>query len=443
MPTSFHLGRLLVYQFAMIKNRDAQYCTFLSTGIFFLALFSLAPSAQASFGPESLILVTPTEKISVDTLTLKNFIRYETALSPLSSYRSEIEDNRYCPKGKAIYCSLALSRHARETIAQSFRALPDEHAIRKYLETIATTIDSPATDPSFTTEDGKVKLFSLGKDGQVLDIDQNTENIIGSLLEFADARSRTIELVIRQVPPDITSGDPSSLGINELIGEGMTDFKGSPHNRIHNFTKGMEQFHGLLIKPGEEFSFVEHLGEVDGEHGYLPELVIKNNETIPEFGGGICQVSSTMFRAALYSGLKITERRNHAYAVQYYKPIGMDATVYIPKPDLKFINNTPGHILIQGKIEGTKFVFQFYGTSDGRKTEINGPYVVERLENGGLRTTLGQIVKTSSGELMYQSEFKSKYAPASAFPHPGEEPVFTEKPDDWTVKQWKAYKKKG
>lgn len=426
----------------MIKHRDAQYHSFLSTGIFFLAFFSLIPSTQASFGPESLILVTPTEKLSVDAMTLKNFIRYETALSPLSPYRSEIEDSRYCPKGKATYCSLALSRHARETINQSFRALPDERAIRRYLEALATTIDSPATDPSFTTENGKVKLFTLGKNGQALDIDQSTKNIITSLLEFTDARSRTIEIVMNQVTPDITSGDPSSLGINELIGEGMTDFKGSPHNRVHNFTKGMEQFHGLLIKPGEEFSFVEHLGEVDGEHGYLPELVIKNNETIPEFGGGICQVSSTMFRAALYSGLKITERRNHAYAVQYYKPIGMDATIYIPKPDLKFLNNTPGHILIQGKIEGTKFIFQFYGTSDGRKTEINGPYVVERLENGGLRTTLGQVVKTSSGELMHQSDFKSKYAPASAFPHPGEEPVFTEKPDDWTVKQWKAYKKK-
>jgi vancomycin resistance protein YoaR len=426
----------------MIKHRDAQYHSFLSTGIFFLAFFSLTPSTQASFGPESLILVTPTEKLSVDAMTLKNFIRYETALSPLSPYRSEIEDNHYCPKGKATYCSLALSRHARETINQSFRALPDERAIRRYLEALATTIDSPATNPSFTTENGKAKLFTLGKNGQALDIDQSTKNIITSLLEFTDARSRTIEIIMNQVTPDITSGDPSSLGINELIGEGMTDFKGSPHNRVHNFTKGMEQFHGLLIKPGEEFSFVEHLGEVDGEHGYLPELVIKNNETIPEFGGGICQVSSTMFRAALYSGLKITERRNHAYAVQYYKPIGMDATIYIPKPDLKFLNNTPGHILIQGKIEGTKFIFQFYGTSDGRKTEINGPYVVERLENGGLRTTLGQVVKTSSGELMHQSDFKSKYAPASAFPHPGEEPVFTEKPDDWTVKQWKAYKKK-
>lgn len=412
-----------------------------SSGIILSAVFSLPTPAQAYFGPDSLTLEAPDQKIIVDQAALRNFVRYETALSPLSSFSSEIENVKYCPKGEPLYCSLALSRHARGSITQSFITVPHEEAIRDYLELLGKTIDQKAINPSFTTENGKVKLFTIGKNGQALDIDQNEKNIISALMEFTDARSRTIELAINQILPDITSGDPSSLGINELIGEGSTDFKGSPNNRVHNFTKGMEQFHGLLIKPGEEFSFVDYLGEVDGEHGYLPELVIKNNETIPEFGGGICQVSSTMFRAALYSGLKITERRNHAYAVQYYKPIGMDATIYIPKPDLRFVNNTPGHILIQGKIEGTKFIFQFYGTSDGRKTEIDGPYIVERLENGGLRTTLGQIVTTSSGELMYRSDFKSKYAPASDFPHPGQDPVFTEKPKDWSDKQWREYKK--
>lgn len=416
----------------------------LSTGILITVFFVFTQGAYASSEPATLTLKLPDEigrQIPVDKNTLAGFIRYETALSPLPSHRSEIENTRYCPGNHMIYCSLAISRTTRSSIIQSFRREPDTTAIGQYLLTLAQSVDTKAIDPSFTVEDGRAKLFALGKNGQSLDIDQNVKNIGSALMEFSDARNRTIELTVRPVLPDITSGDPSSLGIIELLGEGTTDFKGSPKNRIHNFTRGMEQFHGLLIKPGEEFSFVEHLGAVDGEHGYLPELVIKNNATIPEFGGGICQVSSTMFRAALYSGLPITERRNHAYAVQYYKPIGMDATIYIPKPDLKFKNNTQGHILVQGKIEGTKFIFQFYGTSDGRKTEIDGPHIVERLENGGLRTTLGQIVKTSSGEILHQSEFKSKYAPASLFPHPGQEPVFTEKPDDWSEKQWVEYKK--
>lgn len=413
----------------------------LSTGIFLSVFFVVPRTTSAFVGPRSLTLQLPDQTILIDPTLLTHFMRSEMTLSPLSSSRSEIENTQYCPKGKNLYCQLALSRKAKDSIARSFRVEPDTQAIEQYLEALARTVDTPPTDPSFTTEDGRVKLFALGENGQSLDIEQNTKHIIDALLEFSDTRDRTIELILNPVAPSIASGDPASLGIKELIGEGTTDFKGSPKNRIHNFTKGMAQFHGLLIKPGEEFSFVEHLGPVDGEHGYLPELVIKNNETIPEFGGGICQVSSTMFRAALYSGLPITERRNHAYAVQYYKPIGMDATIYIPRPDLKFKNNTPGHILIQGKIEGTKFIFQFYGTSDGRQTEIDGPHIVERLANGGLRTSLIQRVKDTTGTLMYQSDFKSKYAPASAFPHPGQEPVFTTKPGDWSEKQWVEYKK--
>ena len=416
----------------------------LSAGISIAVSFACPQTVDAFSGPASLTLAIPDgtdRKIPVEKSSLAGFITHETTLSPLSPYHSEIEDTRHCPKHDPFYCTFALSRTARNSISQSFRSKSDIVAIERYLETITPSIDTPAVDPSFTTENGRVKLFALGKNGQSLDIGQSAENIAHALTEFPDSRDRTIELTVRSIAPNIASGDPGSLGINELLGEGMTDFKGSPKNRIHNFTHGMEQFHGLLVKPGEEFSFVEHLGPVDGEHGYLPELVIKNNATIPEFGGGICQVSSTMFRAALYSGLPITERHNHAYAVQYYKPIGMDATVYIPKPDLRFVNNTPGHILIQGKIEGTKFIFQLYGTSDGRKVEIDGPHIIERLENGGLRTTLSQKVTDATGATLFQNTFKSRYAPASLFPHPGQEPVFTEKPDDWSAKQWVAYQK--
>ena len=115
----------------------------------------------------------------------------------------------------------------------------------------------------------------------------------------------------------------------------------------------------MLIAPDEEFSFNRALGEVGPAQGYLPELVIKNNKTIPEYGGGVCQVSTTMFRAAVYSGLEVTERRPHAYPVKYYNPQGFDATVYSPSPDLKFKNNTGGWILIQTRIEGNNLFLNF------------------------------------------------------------------------------------
>lgn len=177
----------------------------------------------------------------------------------------------------------------------------------------------------------------------------------------------------------------------------------------------MEQFQSLIIAPGEEFSFVEHLGEVDEVNGYLPELVIRNNKTEPEFGGGVCQVSSTVFRAAIYSGMKITERRNHSYPVQYYLPYGMDATIYIPKPDFKFLNNTGNAVMMQSVIEGTKLTFRFFGTKDGRDVSIDGPYILERNTDGSMKTTFTQVVKSASGQEIIRDEFKSNYSHRAYF----------------------------
>lgn len=187
-----------------------------------------------------------------------------------------------------------------------------------------------------------------------------------------------VRLPILQVDPMITV--PDSLrkkGVTDLLGYGYSTYKSSPQNRIANVNRGFEQFDGVLIEQGTEFSFTSLMGPIDGTHGWLPELVIKGNETIPEYGGGLCQVSSTMFRAALYTGMPLTARKNHSYAVSYYAypyGYGLDATVYDPVPDLRFMNDTPGAILIQGYTEGFDAYFVFYGTNDGRTVSMDGPY---------------------------------------------------------------------
>ena len=162
-------------------------------------------------------------------------------------------------------------------------------------------------------------------------------------------------------------------------------------------------------------------------------LVIKNNVTTPEFGGGICQVSTTVFRAAIFSGLKITARKNHAYPVHYYNPQGFDATVYIPRPDLKFINNTPGYILIQAHIdlEKKELTFDFYGTDDGRKTEVDGPHIISRGANGAMKTIFTQKVFDKNGSLFINDSFKSNYASPNKYPHPGQKTTFTKKPKNF------------
>lgn len=247
------------------------------------------------------------------------------------------------------------------------------------------------------------------------------------------------EIIAPKLNSDATQEELQKYGIDKLIGQGVSNFKGSPKNRISNIKTGASKFNGVLIGPGEEFSFIEALGAVDASTGYLPELVIKPNETVPEYGGGLCQVSTTMFRAALNAGLKITSRTNHAYAVQYYSPTGLDATVYVPKPDLMFMNDTPNYIFVKTRIEGVQLFFDFFGASDGRQTKIVGPKVLEKNSDGSMKTIAYQEVYGADGNLLRKSEFESNYKSPALYPHPGEK--ITKKPSDWSQKQWKEYKK--
>jgi vancomycin resistance protein YoaR len=118
----------------------------------------------------------------------------------------------------------------------------------------------------------------------------------------------------------------------------------------------------------------------------------------------------------------------------------MDATVYVPRPDLRFINNTPGYILIETRIEGTELIFDFYGTTDARKTEIIGPKIIERNPDGSMKTTFTQKVYDQDGNTFINDTFNSAYDSPSKYPHPGEEKI-TEKPKGWSDNEWKKYKK--
>lgn len=377
------------------------------------------------------------EEMSVEEFS--QWLKIEPVLYFDESNRAEIENIDYCPNVKS-FCDFSIAQRDRLKIKKKDLASADENKIRSYLGDLARRINKDPVDAKFQVEEGKVSAFAVSENGLALDIEKSaaaiSENILRS--DFSDLKE--ISLVYGTIEPEIKSDEIDNLGITALIGEGKSDFRGSPKNRIHNIGIGSSRFHGTLIKPGEEFSFVKILGPVDAEHGYAEELVIKKDKTEPEFGGGICQISTTAFRAAIYSGLEITARRNHAYPVRYYNPQGMDATVYIPRPDLRFINNTPGHILIQTKTEGTNLIFDFYGTSDGRTVEIEGPKIFDRQPDGAMKTTFTQIVKDRGGNEILRDTFKSNYDSPWRYPHPGGE-VLTAKPANWSKEEWKEYKK--
>ena len=192
-----------------------------------------------------------------------------------------------------------------------------------------------------------------------------------SSLEAIEARLNAGTAGVVPLSVDITpsaESDPiaEELGIRELLGYAETSFAGSPKNRRLNIANGAERLNGAVIKPGEEFGILDRLRPFDASGGYLEELVIKGNRTLPEFGGGLCQVSTTVFRAIMAAGLPITARQNHAFRVRYYEPAGKDATIYDPSPDLKFVNDTGNHIVMVVTIVKDKIRVEFWGTRDGR-----------------------------------------------------------------------------
>lgn len=248
-----------------------------------------------------------------------------------------------------------------------------------FLESIAQDVVVEPKNGKFTRDGNKVVEFQVAEPGRRLDVDA-TRATLAKLL-FTDMREGAVSLA--EVQPDVTSNEIAQLGLQDLIGVGHSNFKGSPTNRRYNIGVGAAAVNGTLIAPGEEFSLVKTLGRIDGTTGYRQELVIKGDKTIPEYGGGLCQIGTTTFRGALASGLPITARKNHSYVVSYYNDEnglpGTDATIYDPAPDMRFLNDTGHYILIQTRIEGDDLYFDFWGTNDGRVAQQTKPVVSNRV----------------------------------------------------------------
>jgi vancomycin resistance protein YoaR len=286
-------------------------------------------------------------------------------------------------------------------------------AIYNYLNVhISPTVNQLGRSSRFAFVGQDLHLVGPGSKGQIVD-GVKTSLAIRSALASGQATS-TVSLKEHR-PSVFSASDFTKLSFPTLLAQGESNFAGSPANRVHNIRVAADKYHGLVIMPGEEFSFNQHLGSVDAANGYLPELVIKDNVTTPEYGGGICQVSTTAFRAALQAGLKITARKNHSYPVAYYGTPGYDATVYSPHTDLKFVNDTPHPLYLTTKITGSQLQFSFWGISDGREVKVNGPFVTKKFPNGSLEAAIAQIV-TKNGRSLREQNFVSLYQSPDKFP---------------------------
>ncbi len=314
--------------------------------------------------------------------------------------------------------------------------LLDEVVVASFVDQLAAEINRPARGGTFALESGRVIDFALPHAGYKLDEAGAKEALAAVIL---DAETTQAELLVAVQQPPAQAGN--EYGIKTLLGVGTSNFKGSIAGRVHNVGLASSRLDGILVPPGEVFSFNQSLGDVSSETGYQTSYIIKEGRTRLGVGGGVCQVSTTVFRAALYAGLPILARTAHAYRVHYYEhPIGpgLDATVYEPSPDLQFKNDTPAHILIKRYFYSptNTLKFEIYGTDDGRKVQVTGPIIHSQtpppdpayiedadLPKGttkqvdwaawGAKVTVRRKV-TRGGEVLQDDSFFSNYRPWQA-----------------------------
>ncbi len=249
----------------------------------------------------------------------------------------------------------------------------------------------------FRDENQKIQFEGYGYDGIELDLETSAELISYAIQTGSDQ----VTLAIKKTPAQVVVEDEElkKVGIKEIIAVGRSDFYPSSRKRIQNIMAGANRFNGFLVHPGEEFSFNTQLGLVDGTTGYAQEYVILGPKVVKEYGGGLCQVSSTAYRGVMLAGFEITERHHHSFAVSHYKPYGSDATIYQGVKDFRFKNDTDTSILIQTRRGGkrnSELFFHYYGTKPGRDVKIFGPKIYKRRNALPAKVTYSSSVPAGS-----------------------------------------------
>jgi vancomycin resistance protein YoaR len=264
----------------------------------------------------------------------------------------------------------------------------DPAALRAFLEPLAPQLERQARNARFIFNDDtrQLEVIEPSLDERTLDIDATIAKINDELVK----NNHTIPLVFQSKPPEVT-GDMTGeqLGITQLVVAVSTSFAGSTAERVKNIKVASARFHGLLVPPNATFSFDDNLGDVSLDTGFAEALIIYGGRTIRGVGGGVCQVSSTVFRAAYFGGYPIVERNSHAYRVGYYEhngtyqfpdgrsgtwsDPGLDATVFAPLVDFKFQNDTPYWLLMEVYVneQTSRLTWKFYSTWDRRQVTVS------------------------------------------------------------------------
>ncbi len=306
--------------------------------------------------------------------------------------------------------------------------------LESYLEMLEQEVNELPRGQVTSTDGDKVVNFEIIKDGREIDTKKFIDEFKSSVLSY----KTTLEIPIR-----VVSGPASKekYGIFSLLGEGKSKFEGSAQSRIHNLTLAAGRTNGVLVAPGVTYSMNKSIGEISDRTGFQSAFVISAGRTVLGAGGGVCQVSTTLFRAVLNAGLPIVMRYPHDYRVHYYEeesPVGFDASIFQPSLDFRFKNDTPNYILVQSSwnLDDLSLNFKLYGTPDSREVEISEPIVsnvspppaalyqddptlakgvVRQIDFSawGANVYFTRVVKRD-GKTLYEDKFSSNYRPWQA-----------------------------
>lgn len=323
-----------------------------------------------------------------------------------------------------------------------------ESDLHHQLQEWAQRIEHAPQEPVFTYNPTTlvVSAFTPPRDGVALDFEAAAQTLRDAITQWTENRLTTstqdVTLPTRTQPPQHSLASLNDLGIGERVGFGESEYHHSIPSRIHNVALTAKRINNTLIAPGAEFSFNKTLGDVSPETGFQPAYVIKSGQTVLGDGGGVCQVSSTLFRTLLDAGLPITRRIPHSYRVSYYeldrKP-GFDATVYAGNIDLRFTNDTGHYLLLHTETDSSRLYMkvELYGTSDGRTTEIlnyktwgyepppapvyipdptlpSGKLKQVDWSASGISASFTNRVKDKNGQVIRENTYTSHYVPWSA-----------------------------
>ncbi|MCX6722935.1 MAG: VanW family protein [Candidatus Staskawiczbacteria bacterium] len=309
---------------------------------------------------------------------LKPYLDFAKEFKKSANVNFNYKNNKWRVNGKTLVAWLTLKTNNKITV--------NNKKLEAFLfNSVVPLINDPVQNSRFEIKDGKLVETFVGKSGNIADINKavgSLEKIISPMQQSFIATgniSFNLENNIIDIPIETTTADPQitqktidKYEIKDLVGRAQTNFTGGSLDRQHNIEVGVSKMTGVLIAPGEEFSTVQALGDITEEAGFVKEYVINGDQTVKELGGGLCQLATTLFRTTLNAGLPITERLSHKYVIPFYGP-GVDATIYGPHPDFRFVNDTGNYLLLQGTAKNNEVTFELYGVSDGRIAEISTP----------------------------------------------------------------------